>query len=207
MSTTEDFKAVIGGAKVKIPAETVVANYIASLQKSSPAIAMAVTVLAPENIPALGSPWPGQGGIYAAHVRGHDGEPDYYLIVPTDERAHFNGVTLGTSGKDVTGATSKSNGMDNTKALAEAGSELCKTILQLEIEGHRDFFLMSANDAHMANANVPELFKKDRYYLTSTQYSSNYAFVQYFVDGYHGIHDKYGERRACAVRRIQISAI
>ncbi len=32
-----------------------------------------------DGIPAIGAEWPGQGGIYAGLMRGHDGHPDYHL--------------------------------------------------------------------------------------------------------------------------------
>lgn len=59
------------------------------------------------SIPSIGEIWPGQGGRFGALVGGKNGKPFFALIVPTDARAHFKNVELGTYGKDVTGATSK----------------------------------------------------------------------------------------------------
>ena len=36
-------------------------------------------------IPAIGEVWPGHGGIYAGIVRGDPGQPDYHLIVATED--------------------------------------------------------------------------------------------------------------------------
>lgn len=155
--------------------------------------------------PKLGEVWPGQGGIYAGIVRGQNGQPDHYLIIPTHRAAEFHKVALGTYDQDVTGATSKSDGMANTRALADAGSDLCKEILELEIDGHRDWYLMAANEAHIAAANVPELFEKEGWYWTSTQHGRYGAFVQDFEYGHHINGLKLDVRRARAVRRIQLS--
>ncbi len=134
--------------------------------------------------PAIGEYWKGQGGIYAGVGRGHD-SPDYCLILPIDPRAIFVKRMLGTYGIEVPNASSDHDGMANTVALADAGSDLCKEILALEIEGHKDFYLMSRTDARLCWANVPEQFKKE-WYLTSTQCSALTAWIQDFINGYQG---------------------
>ena len=108
---------------------------------------------------------------------------------------------IGTYGIDVKGADSDHDGMANTIALAAAGSELCAEILQLEVDGHQDFYLMSRADARLCMANVPELFEKD-WYWTSTQYSSHDAWVQDFYDGNQGDSRKESECLFRPVRRL-----
>lgn len=56
-------------------------------------------------------------------------------------------------------------------------------------------------------AGGPEAFAED-YYWTSTQRPANadYAFVQYFDGGNQNYYHESGRCRACAVRRIQLSA-
>lgn len=200
---------MLAGAEVHIPEETVRRQFLQSIQAANaPDLRTqdnTPLTLATAIAPRLGEFWEGQGGIFAGIVRGAAGWPDHYLIIPTHQAAEFHEVTLGTYDQDVTGATSKSNGMANTTALAEAGSELCKKILELEIEGHRDWYLMSANEAHIAAANVPELFEKEGWYWTSTQDGRSSAFVQDFEGGYHSYGSKDYERRARAVRRIQLN--
>lgn len=155
-------------------------------------------------LPRIGAEWPGQGGIFAGLVGGKEG-PFFALIMPTDPAASFEEVELGTYGTLVEGADSKSDGLANTQALAQAGSELCQKILALEIGGHRDWFLPAANDAHVMATTVPELFEDDDYYWTSTQLGSTIAFVQDFEYGGHYDASKDGSRRARAVRKIQLS--
>jgi hypothetical protein len=153
-------------------------------------------------VPKIGSYWEGEGGVYAGFSRGWGDVPDGHLIVPTDQRACFEDVKLGTHGIDVKGATSERDGLGNTKALAEAGSALCKAILGLEIEGHSDYFLMARRDGALCYANVPELFETNEWYLLSTQFSASSAWDQDF-DG--GGQDHYGKKfsaRARACRRL-----
>lgn len=151
--------------------------------------------------PEIGEYWQGQGGIYAGMGRGRDGGKDYCLILPTDDRAIFTKRALGTYGVDVQNASSDHDGPTNTASLASAGSELCKEILALEIEGHKDFYLMSRTDAQICWANVPEQFKKE-WYLTSTQYSSNHAWLQHFGNGFTSTSGKVCEASARACRRL-----
>ena len=151
--------------------------------------------------PAIGQYWEGQGGIYVGMGRGYEGGRDYYLILPTDPSAIFTKRMLGTYGIDVPNAGSIHDGPANTAALAAVGSELCKEILSLDIEGHTDFYLMSRTDARLCWANVPEQFEKE-WYLTSSQCSAGNAWVQYFADGGQGYYDKKFEASARACRRL-----
>ncbi len=132
--------------------------------------------------PALGEYWQGQGGIFVGLGRGRDGGRDYHLIVPTDPRTTLASRMLGTYGVDVSGAGSMHNGPANTAALALAGSEVCQEIQALEIDGHKDFYLLCPADGWLCMATVPELFTKE-WHITSTQYSSSHAYIQHFDDG------------------------
>ena len=150
--------------------------------------------------PNIGEYWQGQGGIYVGRGRGRDGGRDYSLILPTDKSTIFEKRSLGTYGTDVTGAASDHDGMANTIALAIAGSNLCVEALSVEIEGHKDFYLMSRTDLQLCWANVPELFEKE-WYLSSTQCSITTAWLQDFSDGHTYHHDKRSEARARLCRR------
>ena len=145
--------------------------------------------------PKIGTYWPGQGGIFVGLGRGHDGGRDFHLIAPTDPRAIFTDRVLGTYGIDVKDAISMHNGPANTAALALAGSELCQEIQALDIEDHKDFYLMSPADGWLCMANVPELFPK-QWHLTSTQVSSGDAYGQSF--NYGTTDDLYKKFKACA---------
>lgn len=178
-----------------------IAAALASPEAAAPGNGAAKTSAPTLAVPRIGAYWTGQGGVYAGMGRGFDGMPDHHLIVPTDTRAIFEKRMLGTYGVDVSGASSDHNGMANTIALAAAGSDLCKEALAVEIEGHKDFYLMSRTDARLCMANVPELFGKE-YYLLSTQYSSDLAWFQYFGDGFQNTGSKEFGARAVLVRRL-----
>lgn len=151
--------------------------------------------------PQFGEYWVGQGGLYVGVRRGFHTKKPIHLILPTDPRAIFEGVSLGTYDVDVTGATSDCDGLANTQALAKAGSKLCQAALDLEIEGHKDFFLMSRFDARLCHMNLPEQFEK-AWYLTSTQASRSYAWFQDFTNGDQDNYHLSFEARAMFVRRL-----
>ncbi|RNF73241.1 DUF1566 domain-containing protein [Pseudomonas putida] len=137
----------------------------------------------PSSVPALGSYWPGQGGYNAGLVRGEDGAPDYYLIVPvlTEQiRAEWGG-----RGEECEGATSMSDGLANTRALLADSNEhpAAKLASELTADGHNDFYLPARRELQVAEANVPELFDK-AYHWSSSQRSAHYAYTMGFEDGW-----------------------
>ncbi len=156
--------------------------------------------------PAIGRLWAAQGGYYAGLIRGTNGQPDHHVIIATPGGAgHFSKEEIGTYGTDVTGAKNRTDGMANTKAFAEAGSALCKRILELDLDGHRDWYLPADGEMHLAYANVPELFSKEGYYLTSTQSDAHNVRIQDFEYGGSLSGLKHYARRAVVFRRIQLS--
>lgn len=157
------------------------------------------------NLPRIGLIWPEHKGFFLGLTGGQEGRPFSALILPDDKRVHFEDVAIGTYGKNVEGATSAHDGMANTIAFAEAGSELCRQILALEIDGHKDLFLPARQQAAIAAANAPELFNPEGWYTTSTQDGAHDVRVQDFEYGGSIFGLKYGERRAVAFRQIQLS--
>ncbi len=144
-----------------------------------PAVAHATvsTILTTIAIPAIGTHWLEQGGIYAGILRGKDGAPDEHTIVAPEE-------TL-------------LNYMSWTKAMEE-----CSKPTAL----HSDWHLADRRESSLASINVPELFNQDDWYWTSTQYAagSGYAWVQDFSGGGQDGYRKSSEYRARAVRRFSI---
>jgi hypothetical protein len=160
------------------------------------------TLLRSVGLPAIGTHWIEQGGIFAGIGRGQDGAPDYALIIAADPRGRFEDREWGKYGQDVVSAGSLHAGPGNTKAMAEAGSALAKDILALDIGGHTDWYLPSQADMHLACANVRDQFEKGDWYWTSTQCSPYDAWVQDVEDGRSTIDLKDNEFRAVAVRRF-----
>ncbi|WJN86108.1 DUF1566 domain-containing protein [Pseudomonas monteilii] len=157
----------------------------------------------PAGVPALGSYWPGQGGYNAGLVRGEDGAPDYYLIVP--QLTEQLSAAWGGYGEEVEGASSASDGLANTRALLADSNEhpAAKLASEFTADGHNDFYLPARRELQLAEANVPELFEK-AYHWSSSQRSANNAYHMDFEDGWLGSHLKNHEFLVRPVRSLMI---
>ena len=93
-------------------------------------------------LPAIGTPMP--GGFFAGA----------YMLNGQRRALILSTKKIGISLKgawheeeiDVHGAKSYIDGMANTLAMAEAGSGLAKTTLELEIDGQKDFYIPSQDE-------------------------------------------------------------
>ncbi len=149
--------------------------------------------------PSIGTMWAEEGGIYAGMIRGDN--QDHHLIISPDELGEIKEVEWGCKNNEITGASSLTDGMANTQAMAENGSELAKRILGLEIDGHKDWYLPARKEARLCYVNCQDQFDHDPWYWTSTQCSAGYAYVQDFVGGTQSSDHKSSRSRARAVRR------
>ena len=107
----------------------------------------------------------------------------------------------GEYGQDIEGAASYSDGEKNTRAMAEAGSDIAKQAL--ELGGHIPAYL----EAHLLMAAKAEglvTLREDRYCWLSTQYSAYYAYGLDFEDGWQTSSFKTNERFAPLVRSVLI---
>jgi hypothetical protein len=166
---------------------------------------IAATIKATGTPPRLGQIWPGQGGIYLGQIPSGDADGDWHIILATDPSADVQDCAWGPYGKDVPGAKSYGDGLANSRAMAEAGSDLAKAMLALNIEGHADWYLMSADEARLAFIAARNHMPKE-WHWTSTQYSATGAWSQLFDGGSQGIYGKVYQGRARAVRRFKLSA-
>ncbi|QVQ75464.1 DUF1566 domain-containing protein [Pseudomonas aeruginosa] len=154
-----------------------------------------------DGVPAIGAEWPGQGGIYAGLMRGRDGQPDYHLIVASAESdGEFQWGGYGSKSS----ATSKWDGLANTKALVEEGGHpAAEFAASVTISGHNDFYLPAQAELMLAWANVTEVFVEG-WHWSSTQYSADGAFSTHFTGGYTSFYDKDRGLRVRPVRKILI---
>ncbi|WP_028627699.1 hypothetical protein [Metapseudomonas resinovorans] len=152
-------------------------------------------------MPPLGEYWSGEGGHNAGLVRGENGAPDYYLIVPAGSEAEST-LAYGGYGHETEGAGSASDGLANTRALLADSEDhpAAKLASEFTADGHRDFYLPARRELQLAEANVPELFSK-AYHWSSTQFSSTSAYYVDFEDGWQGCCGKDCERLVRPVRR------
>jgi len=156
--------------------------------------------------PAIGEYWPGQGGVNAGLMRGENGAPDYWLIVPTHESVKGKKLSFGGYEVDEPEAASRRDGLANTLHLVEGSGQEHPTAQWcdgLTVEGHKDLYLPAIDELALCMANVPELFEKE-WHWSSSQRSAYIAFTMYFDDGSQLYYGKYLELRVRPVRRLPI---
>jgi len=187
-----------GDASIKMPASSLAKLAIASVFAQVLPPAANVQPAAPNDIPALGAYWPGQGGINGGFVAARGDVPAHYLIFgDSDIGEHKWGGY-----KKESEATSKWDGKANTDALIAAGghpaAEACR---EYTADGHADFDLPAAAQLYQAWAN--DLITKGAYW-SSTQRSADTAFFMLFGGGDQGYGGKGVELRVRPVRRYFI---
>lgn len=186
-----------GDLMISSPDEAVVLK-LASLAIGATPVAVTI------DIPAIGEYWPGQGGVNAGLMRGENGTPDYWLIVPTDEAVKGKKLAYGGYEVDEPEAASRFDGLANTLHLVEGSGQnhpAAQWCDGLTIEGHGDLYLPAINELALCMANVPELFDKE-WHLSSSQRSAYLAFGMYFADGIQTSYGKDYELRVRPVRRF-----
>lgn len=154
----------------------------------------------------IGEYWAEQGGVLAGLMRGENGKPDYFLIVPTDPAAEVESIEWGGKGENEENACSEFDGMANTIALTEYSKTehpAAKWAYELIIGRFDDFYLPARRELALMYANVPELFKKE-WHWSSTQYSEASAWIQLFFNGHQNDTWKSCSSRARAVRRLLV---
>lgn len=152
------------------------------------------TVLAAE-LPERGQPL--AGGVFVTRYWLNGVERA--LILLPDE---LSGV-WGEYGVKIKGAGSYSDGEANTRAMAEAGSEIAVKALEL------DGFIPSCLEGQLlmaAKADGLVELRDDRYHWLSTQRSANDAYFMGFGVGWLYDDGKDVERLARPVRRIYVTS-
>jgi len=188
----------VGDISISMPAQTILKNVLAELTgHPTPANAALAT-----GIPAIGKEWPAQGGIFAGIMRGENGQPDYYLIVPANI-ANNPKLEYGGYGKETTNTNHEFDGLANTKALADGNHPAADWAANLNVNGFNDYYLPARRELSLCYANVPELFEKE-WHWSSTQCSAGNAYVQGFSSGSQGSYHKEDDYRVRAVRRLSV---
>jgi hypothetical protein len=135
------------------------------------------------DVPSIGAVWPGEGGVNGGLGRKEDGTPGW-LIVPPIPVGYFKEVEYGGRGVDIDGATSWYDGLANTRALLATGGSYpaARKCADLVYEGHHDYFLPAKLQLAQIYASLHGVIPKE-WVLSSTQYSADNAWGQYFDDG------------------------
>lgn len=185
----------VGDISISMPAQTILKNVLTELTGNALAANTAT------GTPAIGKEWPEQGGIFAGIMRGENGQPDYYLIVPTNTENPQ--LEWGGHGKETANANHEFDGLANTKALADGSHPAADWAARLNINGFNDYYLPARRELSLCYANTPELFEKE-WHWSSTQSSASFAYVQDFSNGYQSLYRKVDDCRVRAVRRLLI---
>lgn len=109
--------------------------------------------------------------------------------------------TWGKYGEDFAGARSLSDGAANTRAMAEAGSDIA--VKALELDAHIPSYLEGAL-LMAAKAEGLVALREDRWHWLSSQFSAHGAYTVDFEDGWLTSDVKVSERVARPVRSLPI---
>jgi hypothetical protein len=120
----------------------------ANFSQEAPVNADQPTILVPEH---FGAPF--EGGFYGGKIISHGGAK-IFAVVWAPKAEGETRLPWHTRYDEIAGAASCWHSMDNTVAMAEAGSELAKWALGLEIAGHKDWCLPARDVLELAYRNL-----------------------------------------------------
>ena len=151
-------------------------------------------------IPAIGSVWEGQGGIYAGIRQSEDGRLYHLIFAEKDVGDH----AWGERGTE-TSATSKVDGILNTTVLLDAPGSFpaADAAAKYAADGHADFYLPSIGELNHGWQILAEYLSKT-WYWSSSQRSAYLAFTMHFDAGSQYYDDKDDELRVRPVRKLFI---
>jgi hypothetical protein len=156
-------------------------------------------------LPAIahGEVWPGQGGRFICALPALLGMPARALIAAeSDSEPLAFGPHV-----DLARNSSQIDGMANTQVLLAAKDKhpAAEFAAAYTADGHNDFFLPSRLDTVMAYTCAPHHFERSGFYWTSSQFSSNGAFVMGFELGNSYCDSQHAEFRVRAFRWVELS--
>lgn len=159
-------------------------------------------------LPAFGTLVPGQGGCFAAVVRGPtvDGVQQIGALIVADQ-AHHVRTQWGPYGRKIDAASSPVDGQSNTLAMLGDDCPAAKHVRGLTVEGHSDFFLPAIGQVNAIAANAPELVEAKAVVWSSTQGSSYDAIAQVFENGLSYWDYKVNEFLVVPVRVIPLQLL
>lgn len=134
---------------------------------------------------SIGDYVPDQGGIYIGDFKGGDDTVYGLLMADPVETVSMAGRW---DAEDAHGL-SEWDGLDNTKRLRDK-SPAAKLASNYEADGHHDFYLPSRREMMIALANVPQLFRWDGWYWTSTTFGGHETWAVDFKQGKVGYYSR-----------------
>lgn len=187
-----------GDTTIKMPASSLAKLAVASVFAQVLPPAANVQPIVQAGTPAVGQPWPGQGGINCGFVPAIGDVPAHYLIFADGDVGEYEWGGRNKESK----ATSRHNGKANTDILiAEGGHPAAEAARAYTANGHSDFDLPAASQLYQAWVHG---LIKEGVYWSSTQRSAYDAFLMHFDVGDQGNFGKSFELRVRPVRRLFI---
>lgn len=187
-----------GDASIKMPASALAKLAMASVFAQVLPPAANVQIAAPSSVPAIGTYWPGQGGINGGYVEARGDVPAHYLIFGAKDLGEF----VWGRYREESEATSKWDGKANTDALVAAGGHpAAEAARAYTADGHSDFDVPSATQLYQAWTH--NLISEGCYW-SSSQRSAYDAFCMDFDGGVQTSYVKHNELRVRPVRRFFI---
>ncbi len=187
-----------GDTTIKMPASSLAKLAVASVFAQVLPPAANVQPINKADIPAVGQPWPGQGGINGGFVPAIGDVPAHYLIFAHADVGEHEWGGRNTDSK----ATSRHDGKTNTDILiAEGGHPAAEAARAHQADGHADFDLPAASQLYQAWVHG---LIDEGYYWSSSQRSADSAFRLFFGGGYQYGSVKHLELRVRPVRRFFI---
>ncbi|MGB5955425.1 DUF1566 domain-containing protein [Pseudomonas sp.] len=147
--------------------------------------------------PAIGEHWPGQGGIYGG-LRLYPEGMCHVIFAAHDVGKH----AFGDCGTEVEG-TNQVDGRANTALLIAREGQHPAAIAAAgyTADGHNDFYLPASGELHHGYLYLPQAFEK-AWYVSSSQFSANFAYGMGFGVGWLDGYLKDFERLVRPVRRF-----
>lgn len=187
-----------GDASIKMPASSLAKLALASVFAQVLPPPANIQIAAPSSAPAIGTYWPGQGGVNGGYVEARGDVPAHYLIFGAKDLGEFAWGRY----REESEATSKWDGKSNTDALVTAGDHpAAEAARAYTADGHNDFDLPAATQLYQAWAH--DLITEG-YYWSSSQRSAISAFSMTFGVGLQSSFDKFNVLRVRPVRRLFI---
>lgn len=151
-------------------------------------------------IPTPGQPWLSQGGIYAGALPALDGQGIEHLVLGDFLKGEF---VWGEYGKDLPGASSRTDGKANTAAMLAAQSPAAIAVNGYSQAVEFDWHIPSQQEAHLLAATCFDHMDQAVIW-TSSQYSATNAFYQSFLYGTSDWGSKLSSLRVRPVRRFKL---
>ena len=147
----------------------------------------------------------------------------YALVVAPKAEGECADICWKNTRSDTPGARSLHDGFANSEAITDGDHPAAEFCRNLRIGGFDDWYLPSRTELNLlcevfmptSGGNPeqtqcedfqdegPEAFSEE-WYWTSTEFTSDYAWVQYFNYGDQHLHDKGAACRVRAVRKVLI---